>query len=463
MKRFILVLLSFIIMITAGCSNTAKTTDVTANSEHTASKENPKSLGSTDSQAAGLDLGKEDNTRITIALSGPENRFIETAVESFQKSNPGIVVEIKQYTTIGETITGKAENGATLAISENTDPGGAKYIKKISTELMSGGGPDIIDTFYIPVGKFAENGYLCDLGAIIKQDANFGKSNYYENILESGRYKDGLYSIPISFLTNCIIGVHSLPTDAAADKLTFDGFFKSAGQALTKSGVKGSYVLHDTDNELFEELFFMYYGEFINQENNKCDFTSGKFVQLITKIKEATDNKLIFRREDIKNNNSTDLYFIDQLNSDSYVLNNFKKPQGSNNSYALPTLEGNRNINAETYWKYGINKNSKSKGAAWKFIKYLISEEMQSSPEFYSFPVNKKAMAKKLEREKLKDKSNVITADDPILSDMYVNPARNWQVADLVQQEVRKYFDGQRSAEDTASILQSRVNIILNE
>ena len=42
-------------------------------------------------QASVIDMGKDDNTRITVASSNQNNRFLEIAAEKFSKLYPGIV------------------------------------------------------------------------------------------------------------------------------------------------------------------------------------------------------------------------------------------------------------------------------------------------------------------------------------------------------------------------------------
>ncbi len=415
-----------------------------------------------DIQSTALDMGKEDNTRITVAVSIPENRFIDTAAANFQKNNPGIIVDVKYYTMMGETIT-REIGDSVLSIGENLDPMGEKYVKTISTELMSGEGPDIIDTFYLPCDKFADNGFLCDIRTIIRQDAGFNESDYYENILSARNYKGGLFTMPIGFSTQSVIGIHSLPADTVTNKLTLDSFFKSAREAIENSGAEGSYVLYETDIGLFREMFEMNYDRFIDQENKKCDFTSGEFVKLIKQIKEAADDKYIFRSKSDKSTDFKDMYFLDAFNNEAIYLEYFKYPHGENNSYAIPSLEGNSNIEARIHMEYGINKQSKSVGAAWKFLKYIISEEMQKSPELYYFPINKNSMTTKIQREKASGLDINLTADDPVFSRIDAFPKKNWQVFNIVTEETTKYFEGQRSAEDTANIIQSRVNVMINE
>lgn len=463
MKRICSTILVFLfILTTAACSSKGEADVSTLGNVNKTSIQTPEAAGT---KAPALDMGKEDNTRITIAVSKPDNRFMETAAEKFQKSNPGIVVEIKAYTSMGETLTQKTESGATLAIGENTDPGGEKYIKTINTELMSGVGPDIIDTIYVPCGKFADNGFLTDMSMIIQQDTSFDSSSYYENIMFANKYKGGLYSMPVGFWVDLLTGKYELPQKVISDGLTLDVFFKTAAEVLKAHGVKETYVLFDNAEDLFSRLLERNYKAFIKDDTKECDFTSGEFVKLIKQIKEASDKKLLYTSEKHAASDKSweNIYFYSFGRVEIYSLAAFKNPRENDFACAPPSLTGETAIGASIFEEYGINNNSKSKGAAWKFIKFLISEEMQTSPELFLFPINKNAMAEKIKRAKNTGTATELTADDPIFSKITVYADKDWKISKIVEEETKKYFDGQRTAEDTARIIQGRVDMMIKE
>ncbi len=469
-KICLIIMVSLMLLYTAACSsasrNGATLPDTTAGSlTGAAAGTAPAALGTGEGKAAALDMGKDDNTRITVASSNPRNRFLETAVKKFCEINPGIVVEIKQYTEMGETYTRKAEDGSMIAVGKKTDPSGEKYTKTLSAEMMAGTGPDVIDTFYIPCAKFADNGFLCDMEKFIEQDAEFDRNCYYGNILDAVKYKGGLFTMPLGFLADTLAGKFGLPSGACTDSLTLDDFFRLAGESLKTHGVDGTYVLNTSEVELFLTLFQGHYNSFVSEESKKCDFTSGEFVSLIKQVKDAADKKLIFREGENPTSYEKweSLYYLMLSNYDSNSLAYYLGSKGENNVYDMPSPDGKSGIGADVFMEYGINSNSKSKGAAWKFIKFLISEEMQTSPEFFLFPLNKEAMTAKIERERKAVPGNALSADSPIFTNISVYPKKNWQVFKIVEEETRKYFEGQRSAEDTAGAIQGRVDMMIKE
>ena len=68
------------------------------------------------------------------------------------------------------------------------------FIKSLHTELLAGTGPDvlILDDM-APLDSYLESGVLTDLTGLVDT------SGLYPNLLETGRYQEGLYAIPAGF------------------------------------------------------------------------------------------------------------------------------------------------------------------------------------------------------------------------------------------------------------------------
>ena len=156
---------------------------------------------------------------------------------------------------------------------------------------------------------------------------------------------------------------------------------------------------------------------------------------------------------------------------------------------------------------FGMNSNSKNKATAWEFLKFLAGEEMQSSglgsPS--AIPVNKNARATlasmhitgeamqiRMEnmgpgmgggiRSSVSGENRPELVVDPELSLPQENALANYledierftnqlnkfnlrddKIDDMIYQEVRYYFTGEKSAEEVVSNVQSRANLYLNE
>jgi len=160
----------------------------------------------------------------------------------------------------------------------------------------------------------------------------------------------------------------------------------------------------------------------------------------------------------------------------------------------FPTAQG---IGARSYINSGLAMSAVSghKDAAWSFLRYLFTEEYQTSDSYYGwgFPTNQNAFNQMVERamtvETYTDENgNEVQqpigswyVDDGIEVEIYpptqeqvdkvlavldnVSSAVSFDqdIFNIIQEEVQYFFENQKTAQDVAGIIQSRVNTYVNE
>jgi len=125
-----------------------------------------------------------------------------------------------------------------------------------------------------------------------------------------------------------------------------------------------------------------------------------------------------------------------------------------------------------------MNANSKNKRLAWEFIKFIISEKPQLSSNLIGLPVNKAAFAE------ITNKSYGINADEnfALTDDKDINGYNEYMgylnsfigectphietdptIDIMVKQEISSFLNGEKTAEETANVLQNKVSLYLNE
>ncbi len=65
---------------------------------------------------------------------------------------------------------------------------------------------------------------------------------------------------------------------------------------------------------------------------------------------------------------------------------------GNGKLYRLSGSSEPGSVSFSSYAMFSINNKSKHKNEAWEFLKYLLSDEVQSRMELSGFPVNKAAL-----------------------------------------------------------------------
>lgn len=143
---------------------------------------------------------------------------------------------------------------------------------RLSVELLSGEGPDVI---LLDLGsgldfqKLALNGSLCDLSSYLEQDDTFSSEQYFSSVLDAGKLKDCVYAIPFSFSMPCLITSQEKLDEIGAsgmEEMTFDeilSVMKTRAQSL--AGEDGALIAMmprrtDVAYFLYEQSVGSFYG-----------------------------------------------------------------------------------------------------------------------------------------------------------------------------------------------------------
>jgi multiple sugar transport system substrate-binding protein len=112
---------------------------------------------------------------------------------------------------------------------------------------------------------------------------------------------------------------------------------------------------------------------------------------------------------------------------------------------------------------------------AWKFLKFLLSEEMQLSSEMMGYPVHKKAATLRLEKERAtfeKENEGAASAEkmdahvkmiQGMLDKAVVTSSGDIRLTMLIMKDFDSYMDGQKSLDEVSKLIQNRAITYLNE
>ena len=239
---------------------------------------------------------------------------------------------------------------------------------------------------------------------------------------------------------------------------------------------------------------------FVNFETKRANFTDGEFAQLLEASRKYKDNGYIpqgfSRLDDMEEimrwlmEASSERFFFKEGYSFSLV-NQFYRSSGmeiwaggyggieDDDEIAGIQALSDGSVPFRYGYGFGINSQSKNKELAWAFLKFLLSDAMQLSTNLYlGYPLNNKAREEKLELtytgalygmamdlndrqrrglddykaavEKLSDSINTFVIQDINISDM-------------ITAEIQYYFNGSRTADEVARVLQNKVDLYLSE
>ena len=202
--------------------------------------------------------------------------------------------------------------------------------------------------------------------------------------------------------------------------------------------------------------------------NKIVNINSAAYINLIKEVKELSESNAFGSNIDFYN---TEYYYAVTCDYDvQAAFYELDTQAGMAYSMPLADKEGNVAINANAC--LALNSASDNKDLAWEFIKYLISEEVQSQPSVHGLAVNRKGFEAAVKRY-----YNYYTdsGNSTVDQEEYRELLENWmeQINDcdtvdtdiwtLIEEENVKFFQGDQTAQDTASILQRKIEQYFNE
>ncbi|MBB6690866.1 extracellular solute-binding protein [Cohnella xylanilytica] len=438
------------------------------------------------SPSADSPSGAGGKQTLTVAVF-TQDRFLKEAVDKFEAAHPDIDVQIQ------ETVPTDLSDGKQIRMQKGPDDGPSaadkdKYVNSVGTALMSGNAADLISTSYLPVDKYLAKGMFSDWNGIAGQDAGFQASDYYERVLKGMSGDKGWYAIPIGYSLDVLIGNKPAVEKAGGvDDKTWDWeTFIALCEKIAKNGgadgtspALGGMKPEDLLGYLTETV----YDKLVTREGNSSSFDEAAFRGYLEQIQRLYDSGAA-SGEDLGKANQvfspvsmkglSELAMLPSAigRSEGEVLN----PPGTGKDEGIPF---------ESDLAFALNERSKVKPAAWEFVKFLLSEEIQSSPALMSFPVHQAAARAKLEdfAEKLQSGSmkmmiknkdggpaqSLSITEEQIESALALLPSvgkyqhKDDKVIAMVKEEAASFFSGGKSAEAVAKAVASRVNTYLNE
>ncbi|SCW65643.1 multiple sugar transport system substrate-binding protein [Paenibacillus tianmuensis] len=433
------------------CVILAATTACGNSKETTASKEQPKS--------------KEGKTVVTVSLK-ESNPYYEAAAKKFKEKYPDIDVQIQSFKQPGE---------------ERVD--NEKYIKTTNTALLSGKGADMIEVTGLPVDKYVNQQLLLNMSDMLDLDKTVNKSDLQTNVLDAMKLNGGLYTMPASFFLRAFVGDGDALQKANVkvdDKSWNWKQFEEIARKLvqqTASGKERRFALGNEQPEvILQEWVVDSYGQFIDRATRKAKFDSPAFTDLLRQVKKLYDDKIMTAQP---MDNERPLFYSERIFSPADFIKGPYTKLSNPKLLQKPHPEGKTGgVRIITTSELAIQAKSEGKEEAWKFMAFLLSEEVQSSPYEERFSLLKSVNEKKLDELQKQTKGGAykleagktakVSEEDFARFKQFLHTADRYadedvKVLNIIYDEAEAFFSGQKSAEEVAKLIQNRTTTYLNE
>lgn len=393
-------------------------------------------------------------------------------------------------------------------------------VTKLTTEIISGSVPDIFLTSNLPIDKYAAKGVIADLNTFM--DGGNGLSrDYFVPQVMSALEKDGkLYELPTSFSVQTAYALSSIASQ-------YDTWNVAAVQDAMTQLQEGATVFSNgwTKNTALSNCLSRNLSAFVDWTTGKCEFDSEAFQQLLAFCNSfpaetsdgdgaiayapsadiAVDDAMWDSDATRITNGKQLMSTIGMYSFDSYIWNVYAiRDKITFTGY--PTEDGSGS-SFELQMPMAISSVTKYPDAAWDFVCSIIKKmnTIDENNYYYGFPISQAAFDAEMtdimtEQYQLDENGEQVDWDgdgepdkairgsyetmengETVYKDVYaltqedidqilgvINSTRSvydydQEILDIITDEVAAYFAGDKDVQTTANMIQSRVNLYVQE
>lgn len=276
------------------------------------------------------------------------------------------------------------------------------YIAQLNTQIMSGEAEDVILTSSgIPIERYIQMGVFEDLSPYLASATEITDENYYMNIFEACRAKDGgLYQFPLAAMATPLMmfdkelmentGV-SIPEDTI--RMNVWDALDLAKEMYERSTLPNTFMTDANIRNLFTKAAM----DGMDYQTGTVEFDRDRMRKILEMLRELQNYEMMpmdFNYSEEYHIPFTYSYLMD-LDAAMFEVN---KPDGWNDVVLQSECDDGKVYLCPYYaLDFGVNSASENKGTAWAFLKFLVSDEIQTLPSLSWAGVNKTGLHARVE------------------------------------------------------------------
>ncbi len=420
------------------------------------------------------------------SLNGP---MLSDAVVKFNRHNNDVKIVIKDYS---DYVDGADDYSAAIT--------------KLTTELISGEMPDILDLDNLPYERLAAKGLLSDLYSFMDNDAEHGRDKYFANVLKAMEVDGKLYEMTGSFGVSSLMGSAKVVGDKAG--WTLEDLLEAWKSMPENCSILDPY---ETKSNMLSTLLAVNMHHLVNWTTGECKFNTEMYTDMLefANLFPAEFNADTYDWENEKTSDEKlasgeQMLMMVNISSPSDLQWNTASFGGKATCVGYPTADGQPGHGMDIGKAFAITEKCEEKDAAWKFICEYIDRYGS-----YGIPLNiskyndlvKDAMTPEYQVDEngefvLDENGNKIEIpkggmiaydidstkvpglpsggiyamtqeEADALYELLSTPTSissyQNEINDIALQGAEAYFAGQKTAEEVANLTQSRVSLYVNE
>lgn len=391
------------------------------------------------------------------SLGGPDSvsgSALAAAAEEFNHYNRQYQVEIKYY-----------------------------GLQDLHLELLRGEGPDGFQLFR--ESELAANGVLEDLSPYFAGSGVVQESDLFPSVINAGTRDGKLLYLFMEFHLRGIVVKKGATDDGVWTPEEYLGLGLQNPEALLTPQMNTYMVMEDA---LYADM-----GSFVDWQAGKCFFDSERFINILEGVRQVTDGKQMPEPMEVLENSCQWLH-DGRIMTTFFNIQDMYKYMAYMDAYGdFADFVGYPNSEDVPYYRFmpdyvlGMNSASENKEGVWAFLEFLLSEDYQKTVQ--SFPVRRDSFEEHVagqvkEWEGLVKNYQPGSSRNPVSQEIWQEYAKleeqdiefltylvenaYWDetftdVYRIISEEAGSFWSGDKTAEETARIMQNRVQLYLDE
>ena len=368
-------------------------------------------------------------------------------------------------------------------------------LQKMNTEILTGNVPDLMCLQGLPLEQYAAKGILADLWPMIDADPELSREDLMTHFFETISIDGKLYQVTDAFSIQtaaCRTAITGDRTSWTLDDvlLAMEGLQPGAGifgETNTKTGILQQCMGYNLDS-------------FIDWAAGTCSFDSEEFISMLefANTFPAEFNYENYDWETAESEysrlmNGKQLMTTCYISSFSDLQVQYAFHGGDVNFIGFPSENGTGSC-FQPGTTISISSSCKDPDAAWQFVRQLLTEEHQTEERIWNFPTNKAAFDAYVEQamtpvyytdpetgEQVEQSNMGYGIGNDFSVDIYSMKQEEYdaflklynnvktvysydtEIMNIILEECEFFFAGQKTAEQTAEVIQNRLSLYVAE
>ncbi len=405
-----------------------------------------------------------DKETITVGAMYVDDNVKKAAI-AFNKKNNKYQIEFKDY-------------------SNEEDPQ-----TKMNADIIAGNVPDILCLSGLSVNQYVEKGILEDLTSYYEKDSDVSVDDMIPSVARAMQIDGKYYYIAPGFYVNTLVG-------AAKTVGTEPGWTMDDLKKLLDEHKDARPFYSENKNDNLYSFITMNISDYVDWSTGECTFDGQDFKDILEICNRGTNEETDYSEDSPSEPSLVKEGKVLLTNGGSLDMESVELYEAMFNGDI--TFIGYPNKDKDgSYFSFdkqlGIYSKSKNKDAAWEFLKTFLTKEYQGDRNnLYSNPTRQDAfdmlVKSKTATKKYTDELgneveplesgwgwDDLNVDIGPLTDkqaqMYIDLVNNTdktgeyndEIGNIITEEAKAYFSGQKSLDETADIIQNRVKTYVNE